>query len=337
MRASALLFVLLTGCGFDDHRAGELCPDEGSCGPGLVCVRGLCAVPGPDRGTAPPAVVPDARPDATTAPRDAAPVEDADLPPDARRPPAEDAFVPRPDAFVPPPPPPDAFVPPPPPPDAALPPPMLPDGPQLGLPGCRGDAWCVYADADATVLESEPDQNVNWLLGVSNGWDGVPDGEGLIRFRLGELAGREAFSVGIYLDTSYADGGREGRPSRLQVDLIESGWDERTVTWRTQLRRLAGPQDVQPPRGAPAAPVRWEVIGLVAQAGEVGVRLPEVVSFRLHEEGNGRYLFVSREEAAERRDRLPPRLELMLVPRSSGSSSGCWPWRPRPRRSASSS
>ena len=196
-----------------------------------------------------------------------------------------------------------------------MPPPPLPADPQQGLPGCRGDAWCVYADGDATILESSPDENLDWLLGVSNGWDGVPDGDGLVRFHLGPLAGRDVYALGLYLDTSYADNSnREGRQSHLEVERIDPSWDQRTVTWRTRLERVAGPIPVSSPRSAPAAPVRWELLALLLSPGEVSARLPAEVAFRIREEGNGRYLFVSREEAAERRERLPPRLEILLVP-----------------------
>lgn len=310
-----LAACLLVGCGFDDHRAGELCPEAGPCGGGLVCTRGLCRPPGavpPDQGIGQPPLDATLRfdmeitADAAALERDAAALRDVEPPP-----PPVDAAPPSELDQAPPPPPPDAE---PPPPDAAPPTePPPPVGPMIGLPGCQPDLWCAWADRDAVVVEGLPDTNFGGegaLLGVANG-RGELDGSALLHFTLGELMGRRVIGLELMVDVLGSSPGRgnDGGSPDLEVEVVESGWQEHTVTWNTQPQGRGNAQNISI-RSNFMGTVTWDITGLLG----AGAPLPAELSLRIEEDGLGGYLFVNRESGADGDPGFPPRLQLRLAP-----------------------
>ena len=305
MRVRLLFLAALWGCAFDDHRAGELCSEVEPCADDQVCTRGLCR----PAGSPVDAVVGQPPFDASVRNDSAFVVDAAVVERDATPDMAQDLGL-EPDLARPPPPPEDAA--PPPPPDVEAPPtiPPPPVGPMQGLPGCDPQLWCTWAEADAVVSRVLPQTNFGGeLVPLTVARNRELHAVTLIRFPLRALVGRRVAQVQLILDVGVSSpGGREeDQESDLEVETVVGPWNEGTVTWEHQPFTIDNRMDVAIPAGLMGAQT-WDITALFP-----GMVLPDSVSLRIEEEGNGSYLFVNREAGADGDPGWPPRLQIRLA------------------------
>lgn len=306
MRRAALLLwlVVLPGCRFDPHRAGEVCDGPEDCGEDALCESRLCvpfvrspAMPTVDGG----GPLPSPRDTGTPQPRP--PLPDAAPDPDPEPAPEPD---PEPD------PDPD---PEPPPPDAGGPRPVPPDEPPpvpgLACPDGRA-ARCIPPSDDVTVSNdanhvADPRSHELTVLRFVGG--GTPrELHALLRFPLQGVTPDPGGGVGdadFFLTLTFLGSGGE-RSRRIVLDRVDSGWSEDAVRWSSgsEVIEHVGRYDFG---GAPLRRVEIDVTDTVRRA--VAAR-EAAVAFRLHpsEVRDAFWAFQTRDGAAE--IGIPPYLEV---------------------------